>query len=114
MSKTLVQAQTPDGETVSFAVDDAAGVGPQRVSRENGAVIARLDEPLDQAIASARPATETIINTFKALSPNEMTVEFGLNIDAQAGAVFAKAGIGAHFNITMQWTRSASETRGSA
>jgi Trypsin-co-occurring domain 1 len=114
MPKTLVQAQTPDGETVSFAVDDATGVGPERVSRDNGAVIAKLDEPLDQAIASARPATETIINTFKALSPHEMTVEFGLSIDAQAGAVFAKAGIGAHFNITMHWTSSATDTPGSA
>jgi hypothetical protein len=103
MAKTLVQAET-DGGTISFAVDDVVGVGPQRVSRENGAVIAKLDEPLEKAIASARPATESIINTFGALSPNELTVEFGLNIDAQAGAVFAKAGIGAHFNITMTWT----------
>jgi hypothetical protein len=103
MPKTLVQAQSAGG-TVSFEVADATGVGPQRISRENGAVIARLDEPLDQAIASARPATESIINTFRDLAPDGMTVEFGLNIDAQAGAVFAKAGIGAHFNITMTWT----------
>lgn len=109
MPKTLVQAQTPDGETVSFAVDDVAGVGPQRVSRENGAVIAKLDEPLNQAIASAKPATEIIINTFKSLSPNEMSIEFGLNIDAEAGAVFAKAGIGAHFNISMKWTETTTE-----
>jgi hypothetical protein len=105
VTKTLVQAQTSDGQTASFAVEDAAaGVGPERVSRTNGAVIAHLDEPLDQAVASARPATETIINTFTALSPDEITIEFGLNIDAQAGAVFAKAGIGAHFNITLKWT----------
>jgi NTP-dependent ternary system trypsin peptidase co-occuring protein len=109
MPKTLVQAQTPDGGTISFAVDDATGVGPQRVTRENGAVIAKLDEPLDQAIASARPATETIINTFRTLSPDEINIEFGLNIDAQAGAVFAKAGIGAHFNITMKWTPASTE-----
>ena len=104
MAKTLVQAQTTDGSTISFAVDDATGVGPERVSRENGAVVAKLDEPLDQAIASARPATETIINTFRSLSPDELNIEFGLNIDAQAGAVIAKAGIAAHFNVTMKWT----------
>jgi hypothetical protein len=104
MTKTLVQAKTPDGETVSFAVDDATGVGPERVSREDGAVIAKLDEPLDKAVASARPAAETIINTFRELRPGEITIEFGLNIDAQAGAVFAKAGIGAHFDITLKWS----------
>jgi hypothetical protein len=79
------------------------------VSRENGAVIATLDEPLDQAIASARPAAEAIIRTFRGLAPDEMTVEFGLNIDAQAGAVFAKAGLSAHFNVTMTWTAKATQ-----
>jgi Trypsin-co-occurring domain 1 len=103
MAKSLVQAQTSDGGTISFAVDDVTGVGPERVSRENGTVVAKLDEPLDKAIASARPATETIFNTFRGLSPDELTIEFGLSVDAQAGAVIAKAGIGAHFNITMRW-----------
>lgn len=102
MAKTLVQAEAPGGGTVSFAVDDVAGVGPQRVTRENGAVVAQLDEPLDRAIASARPAAETVIETFRGLSPDELTVEFGLVVDAQAGAVFAKAGLGAHFNVTMK------------
>ena len=44
------------------------------------APFAKLDEPLDKALASARPAAESVIDTFKALSPNEMSVEFGLNI----------------------------------
>jgi hypothetical protein len=103
MAKTLVQAEVPGGGTVSFAVEDVAGVGPQRVSRENGGVIAKLDEPLEQAVASARPATECIIDVFRGLSPDEMTIEFGLSIDAQAGAVFARAGFGAHFNVTLKW-----------
>jgi len=84
MAKSLVQADTPGGGTVSFAVDDVTGVGPQRVSRENGAVIAKLDEPIEQAIASARPAAEAVIDTFRALSPDGLTVEFGLVVDAQA------------------------------
>jgi hypothetical protein len=33
-------------------------------------------------------------------------VEFGLRLDAEAGAVFAKAGIGAHFTITLNWDRA--------
>ena len=103
MARTLVQAEVSGGGTVSFATDDVIGVGPQRVSREHGGVVAKLDEPLDQAIAAARPAAEAVIDTFRALSPDGLTVEFGLVVDAEAGAVFAKAGLGAHFTVTMTW-----------
>lgn len=37
---------------------------------------------------------------------NAITVEFGLRLDGEAGAVFAKAGIGAHFTITLNWSRA--------
>jgi hypothetical protein len=106
--KTLAEAQTADG-TVTFDIDDVTGVGPERVSRNGDTVVAKLDESLDQALASARPAAEAVVNSFRALSPNAIAVEFGLRVDAQAGAVFAKAGVGAHFTITLNWDR-ASET----
>jgi hypothetical protein len=102
VTKTLIRTETSEGP-VSFEVDDTIGVGAERVSRERGAVVAKLEEPLDQALASARPAAESVINTFRALSPSELSVEFGLKIDAEAGAVFAKAGIGAHFVVSMTW-----------
>jgi len=35
--------------------------------------------------------------------PNETEIEFGLKIDAAAGAVFAKAGAEATFNIKLTW-----------
>ncbi len=109
MPKTFLEVETVGGGVATFDVDDAAGVGPERVSREGSTVVAKLDEPLDQALATARPAAQSIIDTFRALSPDELSIEFGLRIDAQAGAVFAKAGIGAHFNITVKWQPSKAE-----
>jgi hypothetical protein len=105
--KTLAEVQTARG-TVKFDVDDeeVEGVGPENVSRKGGTVVAKLDESLDEALASARPAAEAVINTFRALSPDAIAVEFGLRLDAEAGAVFAKAGIGAHFTITLNWDRA--------
>jgi hypothetical protein len=113
MAKTLVQAKTSQG-VVGFEVEDVTGVGPERVSREHGAVVAKLDKPLDQTLESARPAAESVINTFRALSPDEMSVEFGLNVDAEAGAVFAKAGVAAHFNVTVTWKPSDNGVSGAA
>jgi Trypsin-co-occurring domain 1 len=106
--KTLVEVQT-EGGTVKFDVDDVTGVGPANVSRKDGTVTAQLNESLDKALASARPAAEAVINTFRALSPDAITVEFGLRLDAEAGAVFAKAGIGAHFTVTLNWDRASEQ-----
>lgn len=103
--KTLVEAHTAHG-TAKFDTDDATGVGPENVSRKDGTVTAKLDTPLEEALASARPAAEAVINTFRALSPDAVAVEFGLRVDAQAGAVFAKAGAGAHFTVTLNWDRA--------
>jgi hypothetical protein len=89
--------------TVKFDVDDVNGVGPERVSRTGATVTAKLEESLDDALASARPAAEAVVATFRNLSPNGIAVEFGLRLDAAAGAVFAKAGIGAHFTVTLEW-----------
>jgi hypothetical protein len=101
VARAVVEVQTGGG-TAFFAVDDDAAVGPERVSR-NGMLVARLDTSLTDALAAARPAAEAVIDVFKQLRPDEISVDFGLAIDAQAGAVFARAGVGAHFNISVKW-----------
>lgn len=110
--QALAEVQTTAGP-VRFDVNEVGGIGPEKVSRKDGAVVARLDESLEEALVSARPAAEAVIDTFRALSPESVTVEFGLRIDAEAGAVFAKAGIGAHFTITLAWDRASENTKGS-
>lgn len=107
--RTLAAADV-GGATVKFDVDDLNGVGPERVSRTGATVTAKLDESLDDALASARPAAEAVIATFRNLSPNGITVEFGLRLDAEAGAVFAKAGVGAHFTVTLDWDSAGNPT----
>ena len=109
--RTLVEAQAAH-TTVKFDIDEdeIEGVGPENISRGDGAVVAKLHESLDDALASARPAAEAVINAFRALSPDAVAVEFGLRLDAQAGAVFAKAGIGAHFTVTLNWDRGSEQS----
>ena len=108
MARVLLEAPLTTG-VARFDVDaqEVAGVGPERVSRRGQATVARLDSSLDEALASARPAAEAVIATFQALTPDELSVEFGLRLDAEAGAVFAKAGVGVHFTVTVKWTASA-------
>jgi hypothetical protein len=105
MTRALAEIKT-DAGTVKFDIDDTdiTGVGPQRVSRKGDTLIAELDQSLEQALASTRPAAQAVLDTFRTISPDHISIEFGLRLDASAGAVIAKAGIEAHFNITLNWT----------
>ena len=89
MATTVLEVKTADGKFASFDIDTIPAKGPQRVSKD-GEVVARLEEPLDKALASARPAAESIIDAFKELSPDETTVEFGLRLDAQDSGAAAR------------------------
>ena len=56
-----------------------------------------IQEMADKVVAAARQATEP---------PDELQVEFGIKLDAVAGALIAKAGASASLNVTLTWRRS--------
>jgi len=98
----LIEVRTNAGP-VLFDSGNLTAAGPQQVSRRGRNIVAQLDERLDDALASVRPAADAVIRAFQPLAPQELTVEFGLRLDAEAGAVIAKTGIAGHFTITMKW-----------
>jgi hypothetical protein len=99
----LVEA-TIDNGSVLFEVADATTAGPQKVARHGGNTVATLDQSLDAALASVRPAAEKVLHTFTGLGLDTCQIEFGVSLDAQAGAIIAKTGASAHFTITLAWT----------
>lgn len=100
----LVQVRSDHG-VVFFDVDEPLS-GSERVSRRGENLVVALDERLESALASVRPAAEAVIEAFRALSPDEVAVEFGLRLDAQAGVVVAKTGASGHFTVSLKWARS--------
>ena len=104
MSRALAQITTDVG-TMTFDIEDVdiTRVGPERVSRKGETIVAKLDESLEQALASARPAAQAVLDTFRAIGPDHVSIEFGLRLDVSAGAVIAKAGLEAHFTVKLDW-----------
>jgi hypothetical protein len=98
----LIQVTT-DAGPVLFDTEDLVTAGPEQISRHGKNTIVQLDERLDDALASVRPAAQAVIHSLRSLTPQELTVEFGVRLDAEAGAVIAKTRLAGHFTVTMKW-----------
>jgi Trypsin-co-occurring domain 1 len=55
-----------------------------------------------------QPAAQALISRLRALAdaPDEVGVEFGLELSAEAGAFIAAASSTANFKVTLSWHRS--------
>jgi hypothetical protein len=64
-------------------------------------------ETLESALGQVTPALGVITEKLRdALSPNAVTVEFGLVLGAETGIVIAKASGEVHFTVTLSWNKS--------
>jgi signal transduction histidine kinase len=68
---------------------------------------------IERAMKSMRGMAKRTMQTIREIPltdrPNSLTVAFGLKLDAEAGAVVAKAGAEATINVTMTWTHADKE-----
>jgi hypothetical protein len=102
------------GGAVLFETDSEAGPATRRfgdpgVSGEDTRrgiavdLVQSARQKFEDAIAQLQPAAAVIVEKLKAVNPGEIEVEFGVKLEAEAGAVITKAGSEAHFKITLKW-----------
>ncbi|WP_420207816.1 CU044_2847 family protein [Candidatus Electronema sp. JC] len=103
--KKLVEFEL-DGQPVYFETEISEAEGIRRVSRGGGE-----DEPekavsrFTEAVARIKPAAEVVLNAFKEMNtPDEISLEFGLNFKAKTGVVFASADSEATFKVSLKWS----------
>ena len=103
-------------ELLRIAMDDEDGTGRLVVEvddDEPGMVRAsrvgdRMREAsvsLEEALAPIRQAAEATLRTFQAAKPNTVELEFGVKLNASAGAVLTKAGVEGHIVVKLGWER---------
>jgi len=110
--KHLVEFPLEDGGTIlveAEQLEPAEGVVP---ATRPGEVIAKATETFEHALEKVKPAANAIINKLRGLSdpPDEIEVEFGLKLNAEAGGVVASAGAEANYKVTLNWKREKSKT----
>jgi hypothetical protein len=54
-------------------------------------------------LESVGPAAQSIFTKLRQARPHEITVEFGLTLSGEAGAVIAKTTSGCHLKVTLHW-----------
>lgn len=96
----------------------AAGAPPQTVSVEieqvadglvdvaqPGKVVARATRSLGEMLAGIRPVAESFVDEFARMAnvPDEIGLEYGLSLSADANLVVATTAAQANFKVTLTW-----------
>ncbi|MFD3920067.1 CU044_2847 family protein [Streptomyces sp. NPDC058595] len=78
-----------------------------RVGR-GGRTVARAERSLEQMLDTVRPVADSFVGRFRGMvnAPDEMTLEFGVSLSAEADVVIASTATAANFAVTLTWNRS--------
>ena len=101
----------PDGNSIVAEVDDES-FDTSRVMRGgvlgSSEIVVKANESFETALDRVRWAAEGLLDRLTSLAspPDEVEVDFGVKLNAETGAVIAKAATEANFKINLKWTRA--------
>jgi len=102
----LVEFPLEDGGSLLIEVHPTAPPG-QPVTRglDGAEVTERARRTFEDAVDRVQPAAQAIITRLRQMpqTPDEICVEFGLDLHAEAGAFIAAASTTANFKIALTW-----------
>ncbi|MFD7711172.1 CU044_2847 family protein [Streptomyces sp. NPDC059786] len=101
----------PDGQpgrTVKVAIEERPGDGLVQVARP-GQVVARGTRSLGELLAAVRPVAGNFVDTFRGMArgPDEISLEFGLSLSAEADVVISSTSAQANFAVRLTWDQRA-------
>lgn len=102
----LVSYET-DGAVVLVEVDEDE-FGVERVTRRRDGIL-ESGRRLEEVLATVKPTVRAVISALHELTPDEHEVEFGLKLNAEAGAIVAKTAVEGHFIVRMRWKRASGQ-----
>jgi Trypsin-co-occurring domain 1 len=104
----LVEFPLEDGGAVLVEVDTGAAGPVTRGLGDRRGVTEQAQQTFEEAVARVQPAAQALVHRLRALAdtPEEIGIEFGLELSAEAGAFIAAASSTANFKVTLTWRRS--------
>lgn len=97
----LVAVPLDSGGVIVVEMDHIEG-GVVKAGRP-GQVVAEAAQTLEAALESVTSVAQSILAKLRQSRSQEITVEFGVNLTVEAGAVITKAAGGCHLKVTLHW-----------
>jgi hypothetical protein len=100
----LLQFESGGGTVLVEVADDEPGI--ERAARVDDLVV-KARESLESAMDQIRAFANTTLGKLEDLArqPEQVEVEFGIRLNAEAGAVIARTGAEGHLQVKLTWTR---------
>ncbi|MER7762896.1 CU044_2847 family protein [Streptomyces sp. NPDC097619] len=83
--------------------------GPVKVGRLSDAV-QELPHTVQEALRPVTGLARAALEQLRQAGPDEVVIEFGVDLAAEAGAVISKARTGCHLTVTVTWHNTATAT----
>jgi hypothetical protein len=113
LMRRIVEFQLDQGGSVLVEVNESpAGPVTRGLGKDHLAVAQQAGKTFDEATAAVTPAAHSLIARLRAIDdpPDEIGIEFGVQLSAQAYAFIAAVAAEANFKVSMTWRRDAART----
>jgi hypothetical protein len=110
MMKHLVEYPLDEGGSVIVEIDEPpAGPTVRGFGSDRSALVERAGETFEDATAAVTPVARSLIARLRSIEdpPDEVGIEFGVQLSAQTGAFVASVAAQANFKVSVIWRRRA-------
>ena len=112
--RQLIEFPLEGGDSILVQVDEPAPEGAVVKAARPGEIVTKASQTFESALDKVKPAASAIISKLRGLAdpPDEIEVEFGLTLNAEAGAFVAAAGVEANYTVKLTWKRGTKAEEG--
>lgn len=110
--KRLVEFPLDQGGSVLVETDEPTSGSPVRgLGKDRSALVEEANKTFEDATAAVTPAARSLITRLRSIDdpPDEIGIEFGVQLSAQTGAFIASVAAEANFKVSITWRRHAAE-----
>ena len=111
--KRLVEFPLDQGGSVLIEVDEPpAGPTMRGLGKDRSTLVEKAGETFEDATSAVTPAARSLLARLRSIEdpPDEVGIEFGVQLSAQTEAFIASVAAEANFKVSMTWRRGAAET----
>lgn len=101
--QSFARMRLEGGGAILFEAAPELG-GPVKAGRVTDA-IRELPQTLQDSLVPVRETARTVLEQLRQAGPDEVEVDFGVNLSSQAGAVIIKGDTAVHLKVRMLWKK---------